>query len=194
VIDKMNFRWSRYEDQIDPVDCDDLAGSKGMGLDRRIAYEASEHNRREFWHWLNDPKNAGSYEVLGFLSAKKVDAIDGISGEVRPVEVHSVRLARRVSKEGRINSDVVVEMTQTFRPAAEPLVRIRGGCTLIVDLQSSNPRYLIRKRLDGSDGVQKQFKFHMAMKGDGDDSSLRSNYYGAPATTREPFALLHGRH
>jgi hypothetical protein len=193
VIDKLNFRWSRYEDQIDLIDRDDLAGSK-LGVDRRIAHEASEHNRREFWHWLNDPKNAGAYEVLGFLPAKKVDTIDDISGEVRAVEVHSVRLARRITKEGRINSDVVVEITQTFRPAAEPLARIRGGCTLIVDLQTSKPRYLIRKRLDGSDGVQKQFKFHTAIKGDSDDSSLRSNYYDAPATPREPFALLHGRH
>ena len=193
VIDKLNFRWSRYEDQIDLIDRDDLAGSK-LGVDRRIAHEASEHNRREFWHWLNDPKNAGAYEVLGFLPAKKVDTIDDIAGEVRAVEIHSVRLARRITKEGRINSDVVVEITQTFRPAAEPLARIRGGCTLIVDLQSSKPRYLIRKRLDGSDGVQKQFKFHTAIKGDSDDSSLRSNYYDAPATPREPFALLHGRH
>ena len=28
VIDKLNFRWSRYEDQIDLIDRDDLAGSK----------------------------------------------------------------------------------------------------------------------------------------------------------------------
>lgn len=193
IIDKMIFRWTQYEDQIDLIDGDDFAGSK-MGVERRMAYEASERNRREFWHWLNDPTNASAYEVLGFIPAKKVDKINDISGEVRPVEVHSVRLARRITEEGQINSDVVVEITQTFRPAEEPLARIRGGCTLLVDLQSANPRYLIRKRLDGSDGVKKQFEFHMAMKGDSDHSSLRSNYYSASAATREPFALLHGRH
>jgi hypothetical protein len=80
------------------------------------------------------------------------------------------------------------------RPAGEPNARIRGGCTLIVDLPSAIPRYLIRKRLEGPDGVAKQFGFHLQMKKDGDVGSLQSNYYDTSALLHEPFALLHGRH
>ena len=151
-------------------------------------------NRIKFWHWLTDLHCAAVYSALGFRPAKKEDKIGGIDGEVRPIEVHSVRLARRVSAGGSIHSDVVFEITQTFRPAGEPNARIRGGCTLIVDLPSAIPRYLIRKRLEGPDGVAKQFGFHLQIKSDGDDSSLQSNYYDTSAPLYEPFALLHGRH
>lgn len=185
IVGSMDFRWSSYEAQTDRME---------VGWDRLMAYRASEDNRKKFWHWLTDPQRAAIYGALGFRPAKKTDTIGDIKGEVRPIEVHSVRMARRVNADGRIHSDIVLEITQTFRPAGEPRARIRGGCTLIIDLQTSNPRYLIRKRLDGADGVAKQFGFHLAMKKNGDDGSLRSNYYGASAWTSEPFALLHGKH
>jgi hypothetical protein len=192
IIGKMDFRWTHYEDETNGMDYN--GQHKGVGHDRWMAHKKSEKNRLALLHWLVNPKSAAIYKTLGCRPAKKVDMIDGITGEVRPVEVHSVRLARRVTKDGRINSDVVAEITQTFRPANEPHARIRGGCTLIVDLQSSNPRYVIRKRLDGPDNVASQFRSLMAVKHEGNDNSLRSNYYGAPTTISEPFALLHGRH
>ena len=41
-------------------------------------------------------------------------------GELRKIEVHSVRLARRVGPDGNIRSDIVLEITQTFRPKQLP--------------------------------------------------------------------------
>jgi hypothetical protein len=160
--------------------------------ERRMAYETSRKNALAFHNWLVDRKNSGLSEALGFRPAKANDEIAGIKGEVRPVEVHSVRPARRIGPDGEIRADMVVEITQTFRPADDPTRRYRGGCTLLVNLQDFKPRYLIRKRLAGPDGVIKQNAFRMAMFDD--DDAIRANFYGRRAGGREPFALLHGRH
>ena len=81
--------------------------------------------------------------------------------------------------------------TQSFHPANDPQRRFRGGCTLLIDAQTFKPRYLIRKRLDGSTGLAKQMAFRVALAG---DATLRSNFYSGSPGDREPFALLHGRH
>jgi hypothetical protein len=102
-----------------------------------------------------------------------------------------VRPARRVGPDGRAQSDMVVEITQSFRPASDPTHRFRGGCTLLVNLQDFEPRYLIRKRLDGSTGLAKQNAYRNSLA---TAPTLRSNFYQGSPSDREPFALLHGRH
>ena len=72
----------------------------------------------------------------------------------------------------------------------------------MIDLLTFEPRYLIRKRLEGAAGVEQQSRFQAAAADDdalfqtatdhGD--ALRASYYGGRAGDREPFALLHGRH
>jgi hypothetical protein len=158
---------------------------------RKDAFDASKRNGGEFHKWLVDPARAQFVAALGFRPAKKDDEIGGIKGEVRPIEVHSVRPARRIGPDGQSRADIVVEMTQSFWPAANPTSRYRGGCTLIVDLQTFELRYLIRKRLDGSSGVSQQSAFRMATT---DEWTLAANFYSSISGDREPFALLHGRH
>ena len=159
--------------------------------DRGKAFKTSKDNAKRFHDWVVDEKRAELFAVLGFRPAKANDEIAGIKGEVRPLEVHSIRPARRIGPDGQTLSDIVIEMTQTFRPADDPTHRFRGGCTLLIDLQTYEPRYLIRKRLDGSTGVAKHNDFCMAIA---DTDSLRANFYGGRYADWEPFALLHGRH
>jgi Subtilase family len=165
--------------------------SWNMYANRKNAFDASKRNAYRFHEWLVDPARAQFVAVLGFRPAKTDDEIGGIKGEVRPIEVHSVRPARRIGPDGQSRADIVVEITQSFWPAADPKNRSRGGCTLIVDLQTFDLRYLIRKRLDGSSGVSQQSAFRMAMT---DEWTLGANFYGSTSGDREPFALLHGRH
>ena len=50
---------------------------------------------------------------------------------------------------------LVVEITQTFR--ADPdHARYRGGCTVLVDLNTNEARYIIRKWLRGVVGANTQ--------------------------------------
>jgi len=165
--------------------------SWNLYVDRASAYGMSKKNGYTFRQWLVDSKRADFVTALGFRPSKQEDEIARIKGELRPIEVHSVRPARRVGPDGRAQSDVVVEITQTFRPSSDPTHRFRGGCTLLVDLQTFKPRYLIRKRLDGSTGLAKQNAYRNSLA---TAPTLRSNFYSGSPGDREPFALLHGRH
>jgi hypothetical protein len=178
------------EDDIQEV-MRELDLSWNLYVDRAGAFKTSKQNALRFRNWLVDKKRQDFVTALGFRAAKKTDEISGVKGEVRPIEVHSVRPARRIGPDGGSRSDIVVEITQSFRPVDNPMRRFRGGCTLLIDVQTFKPRYLIRKRLDGSTGIAKQSAFRVAMTG---DPTLRSNFYSLSPSDREPFALLHGRH
>jgi hypothetical protein len=165
--------------------------SWNLYVNRADVFDTSKRNARTFHDWLVDDQRREFVAALGFRPAKESDEIAGIKGEVRPLEVHSVRPARRIAPDGRVQSDLVVEINQSFRPASDSRRRYRGGCTLLIDVQTFKPRYLIRKRLDSSTGIAQQSAFRAAIT---EDPTLRSNFYGGSPGDREPFALLHGRH
>jgi hypothetical protein len=157
---------------------------------REGAYESSKKNAREFWRWLNDPNQVSDDEIaaLGLLRIPEPQPfnIGDRDGELRRIEVHSVRPARRVDPEGNLRSALVVEITQSFRPKGMPSVRYRGGCTLLIDLATARVRYMVRKKVANADRFSLQLNFAAAAGGD-----LHSNYFAADADTREPFAVMH---
>jgi subtilisin family serine protease len=160
---------------------------------REDAYKLSSQNAKTFWHWLMD-KDSVSDEELSALGLLRIDQpqpyrIGTYDGELRRIEVHSVRPVRRVSPDGNILSDLVVEITQSFRPAGMPGARFRGGCTLIIDLATAEVRYMMRKKVDSPWRIQNQMGFAMA-EGDG----LHGNYFDDTSGVREPFAMIHHVH
>jgi hypothetical protein len=132
VLDRMSIEWD-------------------LNIDRQNAEHLSQQNAKLFWHWLhNDPEV--SDEEIAALGLVRVDRpgpyrLGSYAGELRRIEVHSVRPARRADPEGVIHWDVVVELTQTFRPADLPGARFRGGCTLLINFGSAQVRYVVRKRV-----------------------------------------------
>ncbi len=160
---------------------------------REEAYKLSEKNRWIFWDWLmnRDLVNDDEMAALGLLRIPKAQPfkIGDQDGELRPIEVHSVRPVRRVGPEGNIRSDLVVEITQTFRPTAMPGAQFRGGCTLIIDLATAEVRYMVRKKVVSPYRFADQMKFGMASS-----DGLYANYFADGAAAREPFALMHHVH
>ena len=130
----------------------DLSIRWDLNSPRRAAYETSRKNATTFWRWLMDPDNVSDEEMaaLGLLRIRTPQAfkIGDIAGELRTIEVHSVRLARRVDPDGNIRSSVVVEITQTFRPEQPAGARFRGGCTLLIDFATAEVRYMVRKKVN----------------------------------------------
>ena len=133
--------------------------------------------------------NADEISVLGLqrIADNQPYRIAGQGGELRKIEVHSVRPVQRVSPDGNILSDLVVEITQTFRPNGGG--RFRGGCTLVINMETAEVRYMIRKKVVSPDRFAQQVQF-------GVDSSegLHGNYFDSEGATREPFALMHHVH
>ena len=107
---------------------------------------------------------------------------------MRPIEVHSVRPSRRTAPDGNSSAMLVVEITQTFR--ADPdHARYRGGCTVLVDLNTNEARYIIRKWLRGVVGANTQRKLGWWPLCAPPSAVCATRH---PATERgEPFALLH---
>jgi hypothetical protein len=121
------------------------------------------------------------------------------------LEVHSVRPARRITSDGGVVSDVVIEITQKRRGyrstktqrkadrtkdfSEKPHFTFRGGCTLLIDLETGSIRYVIGKYI----GSERRLERQRAFVTDRKYSPLRETYarsYGLDVE-REPFAILH---
>jgi hypothetical protein len=163
----------------------------GSSSQRREAYDFSKQSAKVLWKWLMDENQVSADEIsaLGLLriADNQPFKIGGQEGELRKVEVHSVRPVQRVSPDGNILSDLVVEITQTFRPNGGG--RFRGGCTLVINMETAEVRYMIRKKVVSPYRFAQQVQF-------GVDSSegLHGNYFDNDRATREPFALMHHVH
>jgi hypothetical protein len=164
-----------------------------LNTDRARAHEASRQNAKKVRDWLQDPVQGQLrkqlLEAMGFEQPRTGATIGGMVGEIRPIEVHSVRPARRTAPDGTRQSMLVVEITQTFQDQATRQ-RYRGGCTVLIDLQTNRPKYLIRKSLGGSFGAEAQKKERERIAAWAAERRMR---YAPPGTAgrNEPFRFLH---
>lgn len=118
-------------------------------------------------------------------------------GGVPVFEVHSARPARRAGPDGDTVHQIVVTVTQgrplpidaSRAPSAENEFVFRGGCTIILDLDTLELQYAIRKRITSEDRIRRQREFLQGSAG----ASLRATYFTDPLrqSGAEPFAFLH---
>jgi len=119
-----------------------------------------------------------------------------------PFEVTSVRPVRRAGREGQFLLDAVVEITQQ-RPGfvdttldealargGEPDFWFRGGCTLIIDLETGRLRYCIYKSINSVHRYERQ---RSLVAGQGAGASLAATYFDSPSgeEAAEVFAFVH---
>lgn len=168
----------------------DLSLRWSQNIERRLAWETSRENGYKLHNWLQEQPEFRA--ALGFHEPKK-DVVNfsgsGLDGEIRPIEVHSVRPLRRTAPDGSASVVLVIELTQAFRakPASE---RYRGGCTLLVDLSNNKLKYVIRKRLS---------EYSIARQNDARNiAAMRAAMHGAvhfapgdPAGREHAFAMMH---
>jgi hypothetical protein len=112
-------------------------------------------------------------------------------------EVHAARPARRAGPDGDKVDQIVITISQKRKLAIDPSLpdtvenqfTFRGGCTVILDLDTLELQYAIRKRITSENRIQRQREFLMGNAG----TSLRATYFTDPLTDTggEPFAFLH---
>jgi subtilase family protein len=185
VLDDMSAAWDEHRRKKRTTDGQESTDT------RKDAYCFSQISARVLHGWLMDEKQVSDEELsaLGLLRIPKPQRfkIGGQDGELRRIEVHSVRPARRVSPDGTILSDMIVEITQTFRPDGGG--RFRGGCTLVIGMETAEVRYMVRKK------VVSPFRFaQQAQFGFDSSEGLHGNYFDSEESAREPFALMHHVH
>jgi len=132
---------------------DQLVFGWNRTLTRSEIFQLNEDNRWRLWRRLKkafdkDPK---LYKEFGLAEGVPAYKADGTVREVRAApdttfEVHSVRLARRITPDGDYATNVVAAITQR---QAVPFVDgdmasgffwFRGGATLIIDPRENNER------------------------------------------------------
>jgi subtilisin family serine protease len=174
-----------------------LDQSWGLAIDRAKAFELSRWNAGILQKWLTDPNESQRLllrQILGFEEPAK--SWSGVlddqtySGDIRPIEVHSVRVCRRSAPDGSSKSTLVIEITQSFW--ADPdKTHYRGGCTLLFDLTAARLDYVVRKRLLSPWSFKNQGKVQLAaMKAAADQGQV---YYPPddPLGRSKTFAMMH---
>jgi hypothetical protein len=158
-----------------------------LKVERKNAYDNSRSNAWKMHNWLMDQNKVSdlAIETLGLSRKAGPQAIGDTFGNLHDIEVHSVRPARRVGPDGQQLSDLVVEITQKFE--LKDGGSFRGGCTLLIDLQRQEVKYLIRKRFNSEERLEAQLEFEKESI-----DHLRATYFADPDQGSEPFALLHG--
>ena len=126
-------------------------------------------------------------------------------------EVHSVRVAQRMTPDGTIHTDLVVEIMQRRRGYYDRQMqkeidesshmmpsekdgdfKFRGGCTLLIDPASGRVRYAINKHILSENRLNRQRAFLTGSNRN--DRSLRATYFGdgmPGVPEKERFAILH---
>ncbi|MCW0234358.1 MAG: S8 family serine peptidase [Ferrovibrio sp.] len=156
--------------------------------DRYERYITSNDHARQLHVFLHDPATSDTVlSGLGLIriASPQVRIIDGITGRLSRIEVHSVRPLRRVSPDGKtVLDNVVIEITQKFTAGG---IKYRGGCTIICEIDTGKICYVIRKRVDQVERIREQQAFAMSAGFLG----LQGTYVAAQSDGNEPFAMMH---
>ena len=188
------------------------------GSDPEQVFHQTRECRRTLHQWFMDPGALAAAEAAHLLMDKleknKTDAVYRDKDGLPELEVHSIRPARRVGPDGQTVTELVIEMTQRRRgyynaerqrkvesgelAPMEPDFIFRGGCTLLVDLETARVRYCIFKDLSSQNRIERMRKYLQ----NGSCPSLQATYLGDPCKgfshfngevglSLEPIASLH---
>lgn len=205
----------------DPADLRKLIPDFGYQSNRSTIFNQAVKSRGKLHGWFVNQKATNAAKKAHLMLKRKENySVYRNKHGVPFIEVHSVRPARRVSPDGEIVTELVIEITQRRRgyfeekiqkevdagkmkPLPKPDFIIRGGCTLLVESNTAKVRYCIYKDVMDENRLKKMREF----LGKGFGPSLRASYFGDPcseyyrqlidsmknasAKRLEPFALLH---
>lgn len=109
-------------------------------------------------------------------------------------EIHSFKAVRRLGPDGNLLNQAVISITQKRELKLDesnpdsPMIKFRGGCTLILNLDDLTLQRIIRKNIN-DDARLKAHREYIKKKA---GSSLYATYFSdEPAMAREQFAMLH---
>jgi subtilisin family serine protease len=169
----------------------------GLTIERQSAFNLSRKNGATLQKWLTKPGDAQRRllrQILGFEEpAKKWTGQIGdrtYTGEIRPIETHSVRVCRRTAPDGSSKPTLVIQLTQTLRVDSNQ-DRYRGGCTLLFDLNTNRLNYLVRKRLLSQWSIENQEKVQLAAMARAAERGQVFYPPGDPAGRGKAFAMMH---
>lgn len=203
VLSPESLRWNevdRVQNFFEPL-ANKLRGDIGNLAylkDRREIYEKTEDLCAQLNLWIKSKD--------GFTKLKEFSEVAGITfefglkglrrkkGDTIPAfQIHSLRPARRVGPDGDTLNQLIISIIQTREISLKTgsksqLVKFRGGCTLILDLDTMKLRYAITKDIADERRLNSHLQYQQDLMM---DDSLKSTYFKKIKNTNEPFAMLH---
>ena len=165
---------------------------------RRHVYEATEKISGDLHNWI---------ATEGHAQLKEFSQIAGITFDrfefadlrkdktgLPKFQIHSLRPARRVGPDGDSLNQLIISIIQTrVVPVDSPIdgiskMKFRGGATLILNLDTMQLQYAIRKSIGDKGRLERYKDYYRGLTMDG---SPRATYFKRVASAEEPFALLH---
>jgi hypothetical protein len=195
-LSEASLAWEPPQKRIESLEKEirHLDGTWDLDADRFEAHVQARRNAARLHGWLVDPKRTeAELRLLGLVktdparNGKRYSDEMGEPGHFSRIEVHSVRPARRIASGRQLRVDLVVELTQKWVPKDKGKPFHRGGCTLVIDAESGEVRYLVRKRVDSLKRMRGQQKFKLALGA----HALYASYFGSQPLEAEPFAIAH---
>ena len=177
-----------------------LTGQYPYFKTRQEVFEKTRDSSRDLHDWI---------AIEGYTMLKEFSKVAGITFEfgleglrhsqqsphVPSFEVYSLRPARRVGPDGDTRNQLIISILQSRDVSldpqangASPSMIFRGGCTLILDLDTMQLRYAIKKDIADDARLERQRQYRLGLLTDG---SLRATYFKQLKDAEEPFALLH---
>jgi len=132
---------------------------------------------------------------LVFTPGTKLSGLRLDRDKVPRFQVSALAAIERVGPDGDVVNQVLLSLIQTrdLRTGDGLSMKFRGGCTLLIDLDTQRVRYAITKPIRGESAERRLERQREFLSG-ADDPSLAGAYFGADADAGEPFALLHRSH
>jgi hypothetical protein len=170
--------------------------------DRRLLFIETGKQRANLHGLISDliEKDSSFAAELGIDAQIRNDA-----GRIR-FEVHSLRRSERSGPDGQTLPQAIVVLAQCRKVGSvgekddcdkddgdgngndDNRVRMRGGATLVFDLEQGCIAYRILKNINSARRLENTIRF----LADCADDSLRDTYFGNAMERDEPFAILHG--
>jgi hypothetical protein len=191
----------------DKASFEQIASKMGYTLDRARMVKS----REELFNVMNDwRKSLRTFIRTSLEDQVTFERLTGLELHANPkypdlqfdkegfsFEVHSLHPAQRVGPDGDLLNQLIIALTQQRNVLLDPsqpngpTFPFRGGCTLILDLDSLSLKYQIVKSIfeEDEERLQRQREFMQQ----GASASLRATYFSPfqRGAIAEPFALLH---
>lgn len=153
-------------------------------------------------HYLKTQElSAKLHEILRYkssrLSPDSLYRLTGLRIAETPFQVHKLRPVRRVGPDGNIRSQVIISLLQQTKKKLDSkrphgpgnTFQFRGGCTLILDLDTLELCFSIKKKIDDEVRLDRQRRFLLGEWGMAGRLTFTGGRNGEEA---EPLAALHG--
>lgn len=167
--------------------------------DREHIHIETERIGRDLNKWI---KSEGGKALRQFSKDAGIQfemGLDGLRSDpatgVPKFQIYALRPARRVGPDGGVLNQLIISIVQTRdikiqSPNGKKQIKLpfRGGCTLILDLDTMQLLSAITKDIADEARLERFKEYHLGLMTDG---SLRATYFRNLKNENEPLAMLH---